>query len=111
MLKKILILAFVSIVSSCGGGNDSSSGDNGNGTTPSIIPDYSDPNIYPVTDIVVFSRHNTGDIFTLSDGSAWQIVGTTNSGYNTGKVTSNVIIYSTTTNTPDPESVRFLFGW
>ena len=64
--------------------------------------DYLDLSIYPISDVVSFRSHSTGDVFKLSDGSAWRITGTSNSGYNTGRTTSNVTIYNSTLNTPDP---------
>ncbi len=57
-----------------------------------------------MTDTVVFSFHTINDVFTLSDGSAWQITGASISGVSTGSTTSNVVIYNSTTNTPDPVS-------
>jgi hypothetical protein len=68
-----------------------------------FTPDYTNPTSYPVTETAVFSSHTVGDIFKLSDNSAWQIVGSSKStSYHYVSTNSNVTIYQSSSTTPDP---------
>ena len=111
--KWIFAALTVSALVGCGGG-DSSNSENKNINPGVIAINYSSPTVYPVSNTVKFRTHSTNDIFKLSDGSAWRINGTTNSGHNTGIVTSNVTISLATTSTPNPvegsKSPYFLVG-
>lgn len=75
----------------------------GNGINPAFF--IKQLPMTPVTrGTVDFKSQSTGDIFLLSNGTSWKIMGTSNSSYNTGKISSNVVIYSSNSNTPDPMS-------
>ena len=99
------ITILLSSIVACGGGGDSSGSTNSNGKDNLSIPlptNYSNPNIYPVSSTVSFKNHSTGDVFKLSDTSAWRITGTSNSSNSTRTVTSNVTISLSSVTTPDP---------
>ena len=99
-IPKLVLISSILFLTACGGGggsSDSGAIDEGNSLT-----DYTDLTIYPITDTVSFTFHSTNDLFKLSDGSAWQIAGTSNAGVNTGRTISNVTILLSSSGTPDP---------
>lgn len=63
---------------------------------------------------VDFRSHTTGDVFMLSNGTSWRIVGTSKSENTTGTIKSNVVIYNSNPNTPKPvsgeKSAYYLIG-
>ena len=102
--KNLIAAVLVTLLSACGGGggggNDATSSNTE--SVVSVTRNYSNAATYPIADTVVFRSHTTGDIFKLSDSSAWQILGTSNSGVSAGRVTSNVVISLATSSTPAP---------
>ena len=100
------VLVSASLLACGDGGDDSSSTPNNSteigGNSETSVTDYTNPNVYPISSTVRFRSHSTGDVFKLSDGSAWKITGTSNSSRNTGIITSNVTISTTKVTTPDP---------
>lgn len=99
-------ISFAALVA-CGGGGGDSSTSTSTSTGESNVAatatkDYTSPATYPVSDTAAFRAHTTSDVFKLSDGSAWQIVGTSNQSYSTGRVVSKVTISLSNNSTPAP---------